>query len=157
MIYDDDHLRGVLRELDDPESIAFPRDHARSTAPCRFEQLIRLLEERFRCVCEADRVVQDASFRGEIVVPSMATKSRERVIVRLSNFGSLITAGAGGQVRDSALAVERLHEEDRDRIAAASADLGCMYVPGHLLRERYDGGSLEDWQTMWWHRYFDYT
>ncbi|GAA0393039.1 hypothetical protein [Streptomyces luteireticuli] len=157
MIYDDDHLRGVLRELDDPESIAFPRDHARRTAPCRFESLVRLLEERFRCVCEVDRGVQDASFRGEIVVPSTAAESRQRVIVRLSNFGSLITAGAGGHARDSALAVERLHEEDRDRIATASADLGCTYVPGRLLRERYDGGNLEDWQTMWWHRYFDYT
>lgn len=155
-MYDDDHLRSVLRELDDPESIEFPRDQARRTAPCRFEQLVRLLEERFRCVCEVDRGVRDASFRGEIVVPSTAARSGQRVIVRLSNFGSLITAGAGGQARDSSLAVERLHEEDRDRIAAASAGLGCTYVPGHLLRERYDGGNLEYWQTMWWHRYFDY-
>lgn len=156
MIYDDDRLRGILRELDDPEAIAFPRDYASRVASCRFEPLIRLLEDRFRCVCEVDRGVQDASFLGSVAVPSRAARSGQRVIVRLSNFGPLTTAGAGGLARDGVRAVERLHEEDRDRIAAASAELGCLYVPGHLLRERYDGGNLEDWQTMWWHRYFDY-
>ncbi|MEU3355170.1 hypothetical protein [Streptomyces sp. NPDC037389] len=156
MIYDDDRLRGILRELDDPQAIDSPGGDARQAASCLFEGLVRLLEERFQCFCEVDRGVQDASFHGAVVLPSAATRSGEQVIVRLSNFGSLITAGAGGLARDGAQAVERLHEEDRDQIAAVSAELGCIYVPGHVLRERYDGGNLEDWQTMWWHRYFDY-
>ncbi|MFK0292920.1 hypothetical protein ACIQU6_20935 [Streptomyces sp. NPDC090442] len=156
MIYDDDHLRGILRELDDPEAIAFPRASTSRPTPDHFEPLIRLLEARFQCVCEADRGVRDASFRGTVVLPSSAVKSRQQVIVRLSNFGPLTTAGAGGLARDGVQAVERLHKDDQDRIAAASAELGCAYTPGHLLRERYDGGNLEDWQTMWWHSYFDY-
>ncbi|MEU2270199.1 hypothetical protein ABZ568_28100 [Streptomyces olindensis] len=36
--------------------------------------------------------MKDAGFHGDIVIPAVATESSGSVVVRFSNFGSLITA-----------------------------------------------------------------
>ncbi|MBT2387698.1 hypothetical protein [Streptomyces sp. ISL-11] len=154
---DDQHVLSLLRKLDSPDHREFPDDYEAAVTRARFDGLAALLDEKFDCVCDVDRGVEDAGFHGSIVIPAAATESDAFVVVRLSNFG-LTTASAGGLARDSARAVDDLREEDRERIEAVSSALGCTFVPGHILRRAYDGPSeLEDWQELWWHRFFDYV
>ncbi|WP_431040870.1 hypothetical protein ACQUSR_02580 [Streptomyces sp. P1-3] len=157
MTIEDQRLLALLRNLDDPEHWEFPRDYDHVATRARFDQLAAHLDQAFGCTCSVDRGVQDASFHGDIVIPAVATKGRDFIIVRFSNFGSLITATTGGVAADTAEPADGLHDEDRSRITAAAAALDCVWMPRHVLRKRYDGPTeMDDWQQLWWHRYFDY-
>lgn len=147
----------VLRSLDEPNSLEFPHGFSYLIYQSRFNALAVAIGEVFGSPCTPDREVQDASFHGDIVIPAEITESRERVIIRVSNFGSLVTVSAGGLARDSTLAVEALHEEDRERIERVASSLGYRLISGNVLRQNYDGPTaLDDWQSTWWHRFFDY-
>ncbi|MEU9033387.1 hypothetical protein AB0D45_00455 [Streptomyces sp. NPDC048352] len=157
MTVDDQRLLSLLRNLDDPEHWEFPRDYDHVATRARFDRLAGDIDQAFDCACSVDRGVQDASFHGDIVIPAIATKSRDLVVVRFSNFGSLITAGAGGVRADTPEPAGGLHDEDRSRIKAAAEALDCVWMPRHLLRKRYGGSTeMDDWQRLWWHRFFDY-
>ncbi|MCL8011388.1 hypothetical protein [Streptomyces sp. AS02] len=138
MTIDDQRLLALLRNLDDPEHWEFPRDYDHVATRARFDQLAAHLDQAFDCACSVDRGVQDASFHGDIVIPAAVTKSRDFIVVRFSNFGSLITATAGGVAADTAEPADGLHDEDRSRITAVSAalDRQCR-SEGHV----FDGGA----------------
>ncbi|MGW7064009.1 hypothetical protein ACWGHM_36670 [Streptomyces sp. NPDC054904] len=157
MTVDDQRLLALLRSLDDPDHWEFPRGYDHAATRTRLNRLAALLDQTFDCTCSVDRGVQDASFHGDIAIPAAATKSGDLVVVRLSNFGSLITASAGGVAGDTTDPAAGLHDEDRSRIEAAAATLGCILIPRRVLRKRYDGPTeMDDWQHLWWHRFFDY-
>ncbi|MYW19258.1 hypothetical protein GT039_27685 [Streptomyces sp. SID2955] len=157
MTVDDQRLLSLLRNLDDPEHWEFPRDYDHVATRARFDRLAADIDQAFDCTCSVDRGVQDASFHGDIVIPAIATKSSDLVVVRFSNFASLITAGAGGVRADTAEPADELHDEDRIRIKAAAVALDCIWMPRHVLKKRYDGPTeMDDWQQLWWHRFFDY-
>ncbi|MEV0281196.1 hypothetical protein AB0I22_33085 [Streptomyces sp. NPDC050610] len=157
MTVDDQHLLSLLRNLDDPEHWEFPRDYDHVATRARFDRLAADIGEAFDCTYSVVRGIQDASFHGNIVIPTIATKSDSFVVIRFSNFGSLITAGAGDISADTAEPADGLHDEDRSRIKAAAVALDCLWMPRHILRKRYDGPTvMDDWQHLWWHRFFHY-
>ncbi|MDI3402403.1 hypothetical protein [Streptomyces cavernicola] len=152
----------LLRELDDPDHMEFPRGHDHRAVRSRFEQLAAGLDRRFGCACEVDRGVQDASHHGRIDVPEAATRSGHCIAVIVSNFGGLVTvtlAPPGSLDEDEERAL--FHDDDRHRIQDELDALGYISVSPHLLETRYDGVSdLAAYRpgevSTWWMRFFDY-
>ena len=86
-----EEMWALLRSLDDPDHLETPADFDFEKSRARFERLVSALDDAFDCRCDADRSVQDASLHARVVVPSEATETGERLVVSLSNFGSLAT------------------------------------------------------------------
>ncbi|MBB4925784.1 hypothetical protein FHR34_004777 [Kitasatospora kifunensis] len=101
MPLDEQHSWALLRELDAPDGLDFPRsyvtydtyNHAATRA--RFDQLAARLDQRFRCTCTVDRGVQDANHHGTIVIPATATASGEHLTITVSNYGNLVAVTLG--------------------------------------------------------------
>ncbi|MFD5433511.1 hypothetical protein ACFWJ4_15335 [Kitasatospora sp. NPDC127067] len=162
MTLDDRSAWALLRQLDDPDHMEFPRGYDHAGARARFDRLAARPDERFRCSCTVDRYVQDASHHGTITVPEAATAFGDHLTVTVSNFGDLTTmtfcnpgshdeGGEGGV----------LQAFDRHRVDAELEALGYVAIPEHLLRTEYDGVSdllsyypPEDpptWRTRFFH------
>ncbi|MEU9169064.1 hypothetical protein AB0D34_14885 [Streptomyces sp. NPDC048420] len=142
MNLDDRQTWALLRQLDDPDHMEFPRDYDHVATRAKFEWLVSLLDERFRCACDVDRHIQDASHHGTIVIPQSVTDSAEHISVTVSNFGDLATVALGVPgSHDADEERELFRATDRERVEEALETLGYVTVPQHLLWTRYDGVS----------------
>ena len=160
---DDQPIWALLRDLDDPDHMEFPRDYDHAEARAGFDRLAARLDERFRCTCSVDRGVQDASHHGTIIIPATATAGGEHITVTVSNFGGLVAVTLGNPGSYDEDEEDLLFESvDRRRIYDELEALGCIAVSEHLLRRRYDGaGDLAAYYPRqhpptWWTRFFDY-
>jgi hypothetical protein len=156
-----EQLWPLLRTLDDPDHLKTPAGYDFDATRARFERLVQRLDTAFDCRSDADRSVQDASLHARVVVPAEATATGERVVVCVSNFGSLATVslenpGAYGTAELETL----LTEEDAARVHGALDDLDYVVVPEEPLWRDYDGPStisfLGEPPQTWWVRFFDY-
>ncbi|MEX3106612.1 MULTISPECIES: hypothetical protein [unclassified Streptomyces] len=161
-----DHLRALLRELDDPDHLELPPGYDLPAARRRFAGLGAAMKERFGPSVIAG-MTQDASYYGEVTVPA----PDRPLWVLMSNFGPFVTAGTG---RDLGVpgCEEGLDESFVTWLDGVCTELGCVYVPAGLLLEPYDGPTrLEDGELpgggedeeeeeelplAWWDRYFQY-
>ncbi|MFI5533019.1 hypothetical protein ACIA8O_31225 [Kitasatospora sp. NPDC051853] len=154
----DDDLTALLGQYDEPEHLEVPSGYHHARTRALFERLVAGLESSFGSRCEVDRQVQDAAFHGRLDVPGEATVAGERIVVKVSNFGSMavIAAENPGIHLDTGEAVEAgaLDPADLARVEEVLAELGYVVLPERLLWRRYDGvvPGLE----TWWNRYFDY-
>lgn len=163
MTLDDHRSWSLLRELDDPEFLEFPRGYNNSAARARFNQLADRLDRRFHCASTVDRHVQDASYHGTIVVPASATDSAEHITITVSNFGNLVavTLGNPGSY-DEEEERELFQRGDRIRIDEELQALDYVAISEHLLWTPYDGVSglaaqyPPEYPPTWWIRFFDY-
>ncbi|MEU6227973.1 hypothetical protein [Streptomyces sp. NPDC047042] len=152
----------LLRQLDDPEHLEFPRGYDHAATRALFEQLASRLGRRFQCACSVDRGVEDASHHGTIVIPHGSTVSGEHITVTVSNFGNLaaVTLGTPGSYdegEDNIL----FEKADQQRIDDELEALGYISVSEHLLWTPYDGVSelgpqCSKYPPRWWTRFFDY-
>lgn len=159
MPLDEQTTRALLRELDDPRHIEFPLGHDAHAARSRYERLAARLDERFRCACDVDRHIEDASHHGRIEIPASATESGERITVVLSNFGGLAVATLGLPGSHDAEEEELFfHAADRRRVEGGLGALGYVAVSEHPLWDAYDGAVDLGVRTppTWWHRFFDH-
>ncbi|MGW7351778.1 hypothetical protein [Streptomyces sp. NPDC054784] len=148
----------ILQGFDEPDSREFPAQFSHSRYRDAFLRLAQAIQETFDAPCTIDTRVQDASHHGDIAIPAGSTVSGKSLIIRVSNFGSLVTVGAGGLARDSADAVSSLSASDEERILRVAMSLGFRVISGSTLRQRYTGlTEMDDWQSTWWYRFFDYT
>ena len=163
MPLDDQAAWALLRALDDPLDVEYPRDYNYAATRARFERLAALLDQRFDCTCDVDRHIQDASHHGVIVIPATATASIEHITITISNFGSLAVVSLGNPGSyDKEEEHELLHPEDRRRIEDGLQALGYLVIPEHILWNDYDGGRdlgsrySPQHRLTWWNRFFDY-
>lgn len=139
-----DRLRELLRELDDPDPkhLEVPRDYDVPAARQRFHQLAGALKRRFGPSVSAG-MGQDASFLGVFEVPTEATGTDRALRVLISNFGPFVTAGTGGGLRLPGCE-EGLGDEFVTWLDEVCTELGCVYVPVELVKEPYDGPTLQE-------------
>ncbi|MFD7732853.1 hypothetical protein ACFV6F_20980 [Kitasatospora phosalacinea] len=151
----------LLRELDDPEWPEWPRDYDRAAVAARFRTLVARLEADFAVRCEAAPDNQDSSEYGRVVVPAGATVRGTRLVVCVSNFGSLALVCADnpgaffGTV--DARAEGELDAADLARVERALGELGYVVVAEELLGRDYDGPSRLGWHVQrptWADRFF---
>jgi hypothetical protein len=157
-----EQMWALLRALDDPDHLETPADFDFEATRARFERLVNALDAAFGCVCDADRSVQDASLHARVVVPSEATETGERLVVSLSNFGSLATFSLTNPgVLDQTELDELLDAADVARLHEVLDGLGYVVVPEAPLWQDYDGsvppGVFAPQRPTWWLRYFDYV
>ena len=142
MPLDDQRTWALLRELDDPDHMEFPRGYDHTAARARFDRLADRLDQRFRCTCSVDRGVQDANHHGTVVIPATATDSGDHVTITVSNFGSLVAVTLGNPGSYDEEEEDVLFETaDRHRINDELEELGYIAVSEHLLWTRNDGVS----------------
>lgn len=160
---DGEAMWSLLRSLDDPDHLEWPANFDFHQTRQRFDQLVHSLHAAFGCSCEADRNVEDASLHARVNIPESATKSGDRLVVCVSNFGGLATVsltnpGAWSQAESETLA----SGEDAFRVHRALDSLGYTVVPEEPLWSDYDGPSdvgvdpQGKVRATWWTRYFDY-
>ncbi|KAA2263382.1 hypothetical protein F0L68_10135 [Solihabitans fulvus] len=149
----------LLRALDDPDHLEFPRGYDHGEARARFDLLAESLDAAFGCRCSVDRWVQDASHHGDITVPADRPGGGPRISVRVSNFGGLaVYSPENVGCHSDADKLGALSAEDRRRVEGALSDLGYVTVPEDLLHERYDGRADLTLARpgTWFVRFFDY-
>ncbi|MFF1787062.1 hypothetical protein ACFVX9_11395 [Kitasatospora sp. NPDC058243] len=163
MPLDDQHTWALLRDLDDPDHMEFPRGYDHAATRARFDQLAARLDQRFHCTCSVDRGVQDASQHGTIFVPTTATANDVHITITVSNFGNLVAVTLGNPGSYDEEEENVLFETaDRRRIDDELEALGYIAVSEHLLWTRYDGASnlaayySPEHPPTWWIRFFDY-
>ena len=151
----------LLRSLDDPDRLEHPADPSWEDTRARFERLVGGLAAAFGGAVDADRNVQDASLHARVAVPAEVTRTGERLVVCVSNFGGLATVsvvnpGAFDQEEHDAL----LDPDDARRVHGVLDDLGYVVVPEAPLWQDYDGPSEitvpGGRRATWWLRYFDH-
>ncbi len=155
-----------LREYDDPDHLEHPRGFDRDAETDRAHRLVNRLSADFGWRLSTDAgtsSVQDASFLGDIEIPAPATRSGERIVIRLSNFGQLaVVALEGFGVHDTSEFSVLIDDTDRRTIERALGDEGYRLVPESILWRDYDGTSdalraaYPQTRPTWWIRYFDY-
>jgi hypothetical protein len=175
-----ERLKSRLRELDDPARLEFPRDYDYEATRTRFMLLVEKLERAFGCRCRTDLQVQDASHHADAVIPKNSTTSDYPIWVRMSNFGSLVTAGADDHHQGLRESCRIIRAEDVMLIDAACSSIGCTFVSLDVLLEPYEGPTAleegipdwilnqiedsnpdseedeEDTTGLWFSRFFDY-
>lgn len=153
----------LLRELDDPEWLEWPRDFDRREIAVRFGRLVDRLEGDFaaHCTTVAGQENQDSSEYGRIYVPGDATVCGTRIVVCVSQFGSLALVCADNPGAflgtDDAQAEGELDGADLARVDWALEELGYVVVPEELLEGDYDGPSRlhpHVQRPTWWNRFF---
>ncbi|GAB2518580.1 hypothetical protein [Nocardiopsis aegyptia] len=163
MPIDDQRGWALLRQLDDPDHLEFPRGYDDVATGARFTRLVARLNRRFGCACAVDRVVEDAGYHGTIIIPAAATDSGRYITVTVSNFGNLaaLTLGdTGGRGEDEER--ELFLSTDRPRVEDELDALGYISISEHLFRRRYDGDNdfassyPPERPLTWWTRFFDH-
>lgn len=138
-------LLTLLRELDDPEWLEWPRRYNRSETTVLFGALVARLEDDFAARCTAEQDSQDPSEKGRVVVPAEATICGTRIVVCVSKFGSLALVCADNPGAflgtEEAQAEGELDAADLAQAHRALADLGYAVVSEELLESDYDGPS----------------
>ncbi|MFB6678704.1 hypothetical protein ACFCWG_41075 [Streptomyces sp. NPDC056390] len=154
-------LVALLRELDDPEWLEWPRAYDRGAVGAQFNGLVAQLEDDFAAPCVSERDTQDSSEYGRVTVPADATVCGTRIVVCVSKFGSLalVCADNPGAFLGTgeAQAEGELDAADLAKVRGTLADLGYAIVSEELLECDYDGPSQLPWHVQrptWWHRFF---
>ncbi|MFF7530879.1 hypothetical protein ACIP6Q_06140 [Streptomyces bobili] len=154
-------LLALLRGLDDPEWLEWPRDYNRSETAVLLGRLVARLEGDFAARCLAEQDTQDSSEYGRVVVPTEATVCGTRIVVCVSKFGSLALVCADNPGAflgtEEARAEGELDAADLARVNRALVDLGYLVVPEELLERDYDGPvrlPSHVQRPSWWHRFF---
>lgn len=154
-------LLALLRGLDDPEWLEWPRSYDRIAAADRLARLTARLDSIFAASCVTEHDAQDSSEYGRVVVPAHATGCATRIVVCVSKFGSLavICAENPGVFlgTDDACAEGALDTADLAKVIQAVADVGYTIVPEELLESDYDGPSRLPWHVQrpsWSDRFF---
>jgi hypothetical protein len=162
LVVDNDvDLLAVLRELDDPDWLEWPRSYDRRAVAERFARLTARLEADFGAPTVSEQDVQDSSEYGRVPVPAEATRCGTRIVVCVSKFGSLamICAENPGAFlgTSDALAEGALDPADLATVHQALTDLGYTVMPEELLESDYDGPSRLGWHVQrptWSERFF---
>lgn len=146
VVDNDAELLTMLRELDDPDWLEWPRTYDRGAAAERFARLTARLEADFAASTTSNQDGQDSSEYGRVIVPAEATTGRStRIVVCVSKFGSLavICAENPGAFfgTGDALAEGALDSADLAKVDQALTELGYTVVPEELLESDYDGPS----------------
>ncbi|MBM9507919.1 hypothetical protein [Actinacidiphila acididurans] len=159
----DAELLALMRGLDDPEWLEWPRGYDRVATGALFGRLAVRLGGDFGVRCETEQDTQDSSEYGRVTVPGEATVCGTRIVVCISKFGSLalVCADNPGAFLGTAEAQAEgeLDAADLARVDRALADFGYVVVPEELLESDYDGPSrLPDHRTRhsWWDRFFGF-
>ncbi|MFJ3793119.1 hypothetical protein [Kitasatospora sp. NPDC090091] len=143
MTENDADLLALMRELDDPEWLEWPKHYNRGDTAARFGGLVTRLEADFAARCTAEQDTQDSSEYGRVVVPAKATVCGTRIVVCVSKFGSLalICAENPGAFlgTDEAQAEGELDGADLARVNRALVELGYAVVTEELMESDYDG------------------
>ncbi|WP_214103409.1 hypothetical protein [Acrocarpospora catenulata] len=155
-------LMMLLRRLDDPERLEWPRGYNRREAAVLLQRLVARLEDGFATLCPTEQDTQDSSEYGRVVIPAEATVCGTRIVVSLSKFGSLALVSADNPGAflgvEEAQAEGELDAGDLAKAVQALTELGYVVVPEELLTSRYDGPSPlrwdGQWQPSWWDRFF---
>ncbi|WP_372406591.1 hypothetical protein [Streptomyces luteireticuli] len=154
-------LLALLRDLDDPEWLEWPRDYNRSQTTALFDGLVARLDRDFTAHCVAEWDTQDSSEYGRVVVPAEATVCGTRIVICVSKFGSLALVCAENPGAflgtEDAQAEGELDVADLARARRALVDLGYAVLPEELLEGDYDGPSqlpAHVQRPSWWHRFF---
>ncbi|WP_405985329.1 hypothetical protein [Streptomyces sp. NBC_00872] len=163
MTVSEEDLLALLRELDDPERLEWPRHYDRGENAVLLGRLVSRLEDDFAVRCTAEQDTQESSEYGRVVVPAEATVCGTRIVVCVSKFGSLalICAENPGVFlgTDEAQAEGELDAADLAKVNRALVDLGYVVVPEELLECDYDGPSRlprHVQRPTWWQRFFGY-
>ncbi|MBR7827561.1 hypothetical protein KDK95_14680 [Actinospica sp. MGRD01-02] len=153
-------LLALLRELDDPEWLEWPRSYDRRAAADQLARVTARLEADFATSCATERDAQDSSEYGRILVPAEATRGTARIVVCVSKFGSLAVIcaenpGAYFGTQD-AFTEGALDPADLAKVEKALIKFGCTVVPEELLKCDYDGPSLPylRGRPIWADRFF---
>lgn len=162
MVEREPDLMTLLRQLDAPEWLEWPKGYSKTALAVPFGCLVSRLEGDFGMSCTSERDTQDSSQYGRLVVPAEATVCGTRIVVCVSKFGSLALVSADNPgaflSTDDAQAQGELDAGDFSRVEQALIDLGYVVVPEELLEVRYDGErrhpTLPEWPSSWWDRYF---
>ncbi|MFD5258841.1 hypothetical protein ACFWM5_39275 [Streptomyces bobili] len=145
-------LLALLRGLDDPEWLEWPRDYDRGEAAVLLGRLVLRLEGDFAARCRAEQDTQDSSEYGRVVVPAEATVCGTRIMVCASKFGSLALVCADNPGAflgtEEARAEGELDAADLAQANRALADLGYVVVPEELLECDHEGPSRLPWHVQ---------
>jgi len=158
MRLDEIETRRLLRALDDPDHIEFPADHDPVQAAARFQRLDTQLRDTFGG--GGGMLAQDATFLGDLSIPSLATAGGHQINIVISNFGNLaiVSPYVPDALLDDAEIEALLHPLDASRVYGLLDDLGYAVIPQDPLDEYYDGAVafLRKSAARWVSRYFDY-
>ncbi|MEU4169309.1 hypothetical protein AB0F46_20850 [Streptomyces sp. NPDC026665] len=154
-------LLALLRELDDPQWLEWPRNYDRSQIGVRFGDLVSRLDDGFAAHCTAHQDTQDSSEYGRVVVPGDATACGTRIVVCVSKFGSLALVCADNPGAflgtEEAQTEGELDGADLTRVNRALVDLGYVVLSEELLESDYIGPSRlpsHVQRPTWWARFF---
>ena len=155
------NLVALLRELDDPEWLEWPRGYDRAEIGALFDVLGARLEGGFAVPCAIERDTQDSSEYGRITVPAHATVCGTRIVVCVSKFGSLALVCADNPGAflgtEEARAEGELDAADLNKVEGTLTELGYVIVSEELLECDYAGPSRlprHVRRPTWWHRFF---
>jgi len=154
-------LLTLLRRLDDPEWLEWPRGYNRQATADLFGELVARLETDFATRCGTEQDTQDSSEYGRVTVPAEATLCGTRIVICVSKFGSLALVCADNPGAflgtDEAQAEGELDPADLAKAHRALTDLGYAVVPEELIEADYDGPTplpSHAHRPSWWHRFF---
>ena len=161
-------VKKLLTSLDDPVFGEWPGGWSvqlEQRVSARFQALAERVRALFDTALNIDCFppVQDASFFGDVRVPSDTTDSGLSIGVRVSNFGSLaiLYVESPGAFTEAEFR-QMVHPRDVDRLASATSDAGLTVIPEDELWQPYDGVNLMNVARLnpenctWFTRYFDY-
>jgi hypothetical protein len=162
-VIDGESQLGLMRSLDDPTALEYPRHYDLSAARRDLVRLAARFSANFGADCPFDVRVEDASFLGRIEIPASATATGERLVVVVSNFGRLaVLCLENPGVWTDQEVVELLAAEDADRIREGLSELGYAQIAEDPLSEPYDGSARSDRSNSgrvptWRDRFFSYV
>jgi hypothetical protein len=160
----DDEVRALLRTLDEPGTWEHPSEFSFAGTRAALSALGYQLNARFSTTCRVEEA-QDASLCGRVEIPVEALQGLDRLVVSISNFGSLavISAENPGAYLDleEAAGVYAADLADLEGVREVLAGCGYVEIPEELLTVDYDGPGgfvprYGDRRASWWLRYFDY-
>ncbi|MFE6972180.1 hypothetical protein [Streptomyces sp. NPDC057682] len=161
MVMSEAELLNLLRELDDPHHLEWPKGYDRARVAATFERLVRRLEKDFGAPCPFDQDEQDTSAYGRVHVPAEATVCGTRIVVCVSKFGFLAEVCADNPGAyfgtEDARSEGALAPSDLALVERALAALGYVSVPEELLETDYQGPCELGRHTerpTWWTRFF---
>ncbi|MFE3202465.1 hypothetical protein [Embleya sp. NPDC059237] len=162
MMNDEVAVIALLRRLDDADHLTGPREYDEGRISVMLDRLVSRLEGEFATRCPAERYGRNTVEYACVVVPGEATVCGERIVVSVSNFGSLAMVAAENPGAypgtDDAREEGALDVGDLSTVERALSDIGYVVVSEKLLHTRYDGPAPlrtdERWPATWWDRYF---
>ncbi|WP_439680904.1 hypothetical protein [Embleya sp. MST-111070] len=164
MVNDDADVIALLRRLDDGEHPCVPQEYDEHGIAVMLDRLVSRLEADFATRCPVECYHGNTVEYARVVVPSEVTVCGTRIVVSVSNFGSLAMVAADNPGAylgtDEARHEGALDAGDLTTAERALLDTGYVVVSEELLHTPYDGPATlrkdKRWPPTWWDRYFGY-